>query len=488
MVKVKKFSWGAKWKILIPVIVILLAAAGGMLLYKSISSDKSPKPQDAFAAWEDMGFEQESVSSYVTATGVTSIGMISEAFPVEGLTDGLEIEEVLIEAGDMVGNDTSVIKFTEDSVKAAREELEAVLREADLAYRSGKIEYEQSVISAEYSYQNTLLNGKYAEEVYAENIANLEENVEKAKDAYEEVQAEIAAYQADLAAGTYAANVEKWQTAFDANYKLLEDTMNTWGFTWPEVTGGGRGQGWGATERDQYLKAAQNMYSALEINEKYLLEAEEEYEEKVTNGSFYLQTLQLSLPELDEAYAAAQANYETSLVQAKLTRETSLTEAELAKKNYETSLEKAETELETLKEAYEDAEENLQIFEKQAGTGYYYPTESGTVMRVSARAGRTLTSGSTVFTIRDTEEMTVTVYVDQADIAEIGVGDSAIVYSEDSGMAQGVVKSINPVSGSSARNSVTYSVIVEITDGMSAFDSNESVYVYFMTGGSNEKA
>lgn len=470
---------------LVLVILLIVIAVLGIIMYKMYFMKDDP--QNTFAGLEDMGVSEESMASMVVASGVTSIGVINEDFPVDSLTTELMVEEVMVASGDTITSDTAVIKFTEDSVQAAREELETALRDAELAYRTGKIEYEQAVINAEYEYQTTVLAGEYAVDIYEETIANMEENVEKAREAYEEAQAEIAEYEAAMAAGTYASNVEKWQSEFDANYKLLESTMNEWGFAWTEVTSGGRGNGWGATTREQYLKAAQNMYSTLEINEKYLIAAQEEYEEKVTNGSLYLQTLELSLPELDEAYAVAQANYETSLVQAELTRETALAEAELAKKSYETNLEKAETDFETLEEAYQDAEENLTVFEAQIGTGYYYPTESGTVLRVSAREGREITSGSTVLTLSDYEEMKVTVSVDQADIAKIRVGDSAMVYSEDSGMAQGTIISINPVSGSSSRSSITYSVTVEMRGNATQFTSNESVYVYFTAGGDDEK-
>ena len=176
-------------------------------------------------------------------------------------------------------------------------------------------------------------------------------------------------------------------------------------------------------------------------------------------------------------------------MQAKLTKETSLTEAELAEKNYETTIEKAEADFENLTEAKEEAEESLRIFEAQMGTGYYYPVNSGSILRISVRAGREVTSGSNMFTLRNPEEMTVTVSVDQADIAKLKVGDTAMIMSEDEGTYEGVIRSINPVSNSESRSSITYSVTVELTGNADRLSTNETVTVYFMTGGSlNEKA
>ncbi len=485
MAKVKTSNKKVFFKIRIAVVLILVIAILAVVLL--IKSRVLFDEQGSFPSFEEIGLDRQNASEIVIGSGVTSIGMIQEVFPIEGLTEGLEVEKVLVESGVEIGTDTAIVKLTDSSVTTVREKLEKVLRDADLAYRSGLIEYGQAVIQAEATYQSTILNGEHAEAVYAENIEGLEENVKKAKEAYEEAKAELAEFDANLANGTYTSNLERWQREFDTNYEILVETMAAWGFRWEEVTAGRRGNQWGATEREQYLQGSQDMYDTLEIIRKYLTEAEEEYEEKVTNAEVYRQMLELKLPGLLEAYATAQINYETSLVQAKLTRETSLAEAELAQKNYETNLEKAESDLEALEEAYEDAKENLDKFEAQMGTGYYYPTETGTVLRVSVRAGREITSGSSLLMISNYDEMTVTVSVDQADIAKISVGDNAVIYSEDNGMAEGVVKSINPVSGSSGSSNVTYSVTVEMEE-TSQFGNNESVYVYFTVGGSDEEA
>ena len=119
------------------------------------------------------------------------------------------------------------------------------------------------------------------------------------------------------------------------------------------------------------------------------------------------------------------------------------------------------------------------------GDGYYYPTETGEIVRTSVRAGRDVTSGSSIFTISNKEEMTVTVSVDQEDISKLKVGGAAMIQSSESGMYQGVISSINSVSNSSSRSSITYSVTVELTGNLTNLSANESVSVYFTVGGSD---
>lgn len=482
----KKGSKGAKIKIIIGIAVVLLLviaiAVLGMVIYKIKFKDNNEV--NSFPAMNEMNFDGMTATEFVSAYGVTSIGTTEETFPIEELTNGLEVEQVLIASGETVDEKTAVLKFTDASVAEVREELETTLRAAELAYRAGKIEYEQAKISAEYEYQKTVLEGKQANAVYEETVSNMEDSVEKARKAYEETKAEIAEYEAALENGSYEETLEECQKEYDENYQLLVEYMDEWDIEWHEVTGKGGIQG--DSVRAQYVNILRDLYRVLEANDEALDAAEKEYDERVINVSFTLQTLQLSLPALSEAYANAQASYESSLIQAKLTKETALTEAELAEKNYETNLEKAESDFEALEEAKETAEENLNIFENQMGSGYYYPSETGTVLRVSAREGREISSGSTVFTIRNSEEMTVTVSVDQADIAKLRVGDSAMVISEEAGTYQGVVSGINPVASSGSRSSVTYSVTVTLTGNTGQLSSNETVSVYFTVGGSND--
>ena len=469
-------------RVLFVILLVIVIAVLGMVIYKVKFGDNNAT--NSYPGANGMNFEGMEAAEIVSAYGVINIGTETESFPIEDLTVGLEVEQVLIASGETVNTETAVLKFTDSSVAEAREELQNTLRAADLAYRAGKIEYEQAKINAAYDYETTVLAGRNAEAVYNETISGIEDNVERARQEYEDAKAELSEYEAALANGTYKANLDAAQAEYDENYALLVAYMKEWDISWPEVTGRGGVQG--DATRAQYVNALRDLYSVLESNDKDLEAAEEEYDEKVTNVSFSLQTLQLSIPELSEAYANAQANYEKSLIQAKLTKETSLTEAELAEKQYQTSLEKAESDYEALKDAKEIAEENLEIFERQIGSGYYYPTEVGTVLRVSARAGREITSGSNIFMIQNSEKMTVTVSVEQEDIAKLKIGDNAIVMTEETGSFQGTITSINPVSQSDSRSGVTYSVTVTLTDNTGGLSSNETVSVYFMVGGNHD--
>ena len=486
--KEKKGKGRKKWVIVALVLVLTLgggSVAAVVILHKDSSQSEFSLPggrnMTGLTFTEDM----------IAASGVTNVGITEETFDVENLTTKLEIEEVYAVSGEEVSAGDKILKLTEDSVEEARKELERALEDAELAYRTGAIEYEKNLITAEYTRDSAILTGQQAKEVYDETVAGLQSAVTKAEEELQDAEDDIAEYESYVNDGSYKSyfKVDEYQAIYDENLKALTDKMDEWGVSWSQVTGGNGGAvqiGGGAGDNMQSggtsnASTLASLYSILEQNLQDLEEAQEKYEDAVTNASFNLQTLQLKLPSLQQAVTEAKENYEIQLAQAKLTYETSLSSAERAESDYNTTVEKAESDLASLKSTYEDAKENLELFESSVGDGYFYASEDGTILRTMVRAEQNLTSDAVVFVYSNPKELTVTVSVDQSDIAKLTVGDSAYVQSSAGSGFTGVITAIDPVSSSSSRTSVTYSVTVQITveDEESSLSANESVTVVF---------
>ena len=482
-------------KRVIVALILVLAIGGGsvtavVILHKNrnVTEFSMPGHMAGLTLTEDM----------VAASGVTNVGITEETFDVENLTTDLEIEEVYAVSGEEISTGDKILKLTEESVAEARKELERTLRDAELSYRTGKIEYEQNLITAEYTKDSAILAGQQAKEVYDETVASLQGAVTKAEEELQDAEDDIAEYESYVNDGSYKSyfKVDKYQAIYDENLKALTDKMDEWGVSWSQVTGGASGSvqaggtagevlgSGGQDSSSSNVKTLASLYSILEQNLKDLEEAQEKYEDAVTNASFNLQTLQLKLPSLQQAVTEAKENQEIGQVQAKLTYETALSTAERAESDYNTTVEKAESDLAALKSTYEDAKENLELFESSVGNGYFYASEDGTILRTMVRADQNLTSDAVVFVYSNPKELTVTVSVDQADIAKLTVGDSAYVQSSANGGFTGVITAIDPVSSSDSRTSVTYSVTVKITtedeeNENSSLSVNESVTVIF---------
>ena len=520
----KRFKLTKK-KIIIMTAVILVLVIGVCAVIGYLMLNK--KSDGSFSWGKGSGMMASmSTEGMIMASGVTSGGMSEESFEVENLTQGLLIEEVYVSSGDEVAENDAILKLSEDSVQEAREELEELLKEADLAYRTGTIEYEQNLITARYDRDEALLAGEQAEAVYQQTIASLEDSVESASEALAEAKEEIAEYEALIAGDDYynTYKVGEYKALYDENLELLKQRMEEWGVSWSQVTSGQSGSfgsgnsgtssfgssSSGSLSADQssmargsvsggdagstgsvssdagYVQVLSGLYSVLEQNLKDYEQAQEDYEDATANAKLNLQTLKLSLSSLEEALAQAQENYDTQVLQAKLTKETSLAEAERAESDYETAVEKAESDYETLKDTWEDALANLELFETSVGDGYYHVSGSGTIMNLRVRANQYLTANSVLFMYQNQEKVTVTVSVDQADIAGIEVGGAAYVESSDYGSFQGTVTAVNPISSSESRANVTYQVTV-LLSGETTLPANETVTVLFGMGGNTDE-
>lgn len=409
----------------------------------------------------------------LAASGVTSVGVTTESFEVENLTTSLKIKEVYISSEDTITKGTKVLALSEESIEEAREELEQNLKDTELAYRAGTIEYEQSKITTLYDRDSTLLSGEQAKAVYDETLSGLSASVDRAREELNQAKADIAEYQSYVNTDSYRSyfKVDEYQAAYDKTLKALMDKMEEWGVSWPQVTG--------KSPSSDQIQVLASLYDVLELQRKDWDQAESDYQNALNNAALELQTLKLQLPELENTLIEAEKNYKNQLLQAELTYQTSLTNAQSAESDYETAIEQAETTYEALKKEWEDAKENLELFENSVGDGFYYASGEGSVLRVMARVGQSLTSEGTIFMYRNPEKVTVTVSVDQTGISKVALNDPVYIQSSEFGGFKGTVIEINPVSASESRTNVSYEVTVQFSGNAGQLGSNESVTVIF---------
>ena len=187
-----------KWIII--ALVLVLTLSGGsvatvMILHKNSSRSEFTLPDNLAG----LNFTEDMIA----ASGVTNVGITEETFDVENLTTVLEIEEVYAASGEEVTVGDKILKLTEDSVEEARKELERALEDAELAYRTGAIEYEQDLITAEYTRNSAILTGQQAKEVYDETVASLQSAVTRAEEELQDAEDDIAEYESYVNDGSY---------------------------------------------------------------------------------------------------------------------------------------------------------------------------------------------------------------------------------------------------------------------------------------------
>ena len=232
-------------------------------------------------------------------------------------------------------------------------------------------------------------------------------------------------------------------------------------------------------DRQWILKTVALLKERMEEAEEDYEQAKEDYEDEIDGAELKLQKLLNTYESKREAYEAAQITYQKECLSAKTTYETTLVKGQTAQNDYDTQLTSLSESLEKLADAKEEAQDNLALFESLIGDGYLYTDEAGTILMSRAEAGEVLTGDDIIFAYSNPDKITVSVAVSQDSIAQLSVGESAMVMISDYGNYSGVIESINPVASSDSRTSVTYTVEVALDGDVSALSANLTATVIF---------
>lgn len=429
----------------------------------------------------------------VSASGLTSVGMLEEFWELDFLETKLYVDESYLSTGDEVEAGTAVFHVTEETLEKARKELEDALTEAELAYRQGVIDNATESIEAYADYEEEEINQKYAQTEYesavldaAETVKALEEEIEEARELAEEYAKSVNEdyyrdyYQIDELYQNYYEHFtmlmefyEKWDV------EELESSLGMMGQSQSQMSGQEQNQSSSSNVSDSKL-SVYNLLDDLvtEEGETYKT-ALESYEKAKNKAEAGLEQANSNLASLEAELVKAQTEYEKSLVLCKADYETTLAESNNAQTIYETTLQSLEETLASLEDAKTEAEENLALFEETIGDGYFYTKDAGTIVVNGIREDTYLSGETIVIAYNNPETVTVSANVDQSDIAQIAVGDSAYVVVSGYENYQGTVTLINPVTQAQSRSSVTYQVTVSLEGDLSGLDSNLTAYVYF---------
>lgn len=294
----------------------------------------------------------------------------------------LEVEEVYAAVGQQVSAGEPILKLSAESVADYRDTLEDAVTEARTAVSEVNLSAEQQKLSANYSYSMSVAEGSVAEANYQAAIAELEEQLEEAQEAYDTSASLVFFYQAQINAG---------------------------------------------------------------VDFSEALEAEQENCEK-----------------LYTRLVSAQNNYTTKSIEAEATYRKALLSSENAGSQYNVDVSGADNDVESAKDTLEDAKEALAEFDACIGEdGVLYAEYDGVIMALDYEAGDTISTGSSIVTFANQEEVTMTVSVSEEDIADIAIGDAVNIEltAYDDVIYSGEVLGMD-TSASSGSSTVSYEVTV----------------------------
>lgn len=485
-------EWSKKKKAIFVVNILLILLIIGIVIYFIVI-----KKQTADNMSDSMTLD----NGMVQATGTTATAILSEELDIESLDTTLYIEDIYLSSGQTVEAGQKILKISDESIAAASKELQQKASEAEIAYKQQLISYEQSKIEAKRDADITAANGNYADTEYSVSLQQAQTELTDLEKQVSDANDLVAEYTDAIDNNYYYTyyHVKELQDECYENFALLMKLYEEWNIA-DSSTMGSAGNSGTSTSMMGVSQGAGGGYDNASIYSSFDTEVSEEIEERDEAIDNYESALKKAKYSIENAKAQYEllnaqlqeeyANLEKDKITLQTERDTTKAEAELAESSYETELKKLQEELNTVSDANDTAQENLNNFENAIGDGYLYTENAGTITRINARKEDSLTVNMPIIEYSDTETVTVSVSVDQSDIANVSVGAAAIVNISNLGRYDGTVTSISPVSQSDSRSSVYYTVTVTLSGDLSEISSNltATVMIGGEQGGKESKA
>lgn len=344
----------------------------------------------------------------------------------------LVVEEVLISEGQEITKGDPVYRITEESIHTIREELSSDVSDAEVTLAKAGTQKQMTELEAGQDYETNVAYGTLADAEYqnavtalADAVADKEEQIADSREELEELNTLLAEKQADL-------EMEK---------KVLENGEYVVDTT--EIVSDAYGWITAENAREEAAAVVEELEATIEETTDSIRDKEKE------------------LAELEESLTGAKRDLELGQIEAQAQRDKRNLAYQTATEAYNVSVERSDFDAQTAQSDYDDAKGKLDEFDGYLTGNVIASGYSGVVTEVSLEAGDTVDAGNTLLILNDYDEVTVTVSVEESELANIREGDSVNVsiasYPDDE--FTGVVEDI----GESAYNSSTGTTYVEIS-------------------------
>lgn len=375
-----------------------------------------------------------------------------------GTIGNLTVSRVCVSVGQQVEERDILYLLEEDSVTELKEELEANVKKAKADLEAVYADQELSKLTAQYTYDSSIAYGAYAPAEYENTVQTLQDAVTQKEKALVTARALLDGYEEQL---TQA------QTDYDSAKKVLEscewsrDNTDKWSDTY------------GYVYYFQLAQSAQSTADTLEQKVQQLENSVEQAQENVIACALELASAQRSL-------ASGLLTADESLKLKRLACSTAQETFEIATAYLEDAAREQE-------EIYQEASEKWEEFSSHIDGSAILSGYSGVITEVALAEGDSVTTGTTLATLYDLDEITMTVTVEEADIKDISSGSAAnisLTAFPDTVFAAEVTE-ISDASTDLSGN-VTYEVTVTIQGEVSGLFQGMTGKVTFITKESRE--
>ena len=366
----------------------------------------------------------------------------------------LDVEVVYVTAGSEVQEGTSLLKLTDSSVSSIRQELEEDQAEAEITYHQNLTKQKQVNLQAKSGYDSNIAYGTYGEAEYSKTVSNLTESVEDLQEQLIEAQEESKEKTAQL----------------DEMYTLLEEQKTV-------LTNAEYARDYTSREDNLYwwvvaVNTVSDTEDLIDTLEEDMETAEDEIKE--LNQKIASIGIELSLAEKSLSAGEVDAGIQKRLRQFQYDNAQEIYDVTVAQSDFET---------ENANNDYEESKQKSEEFDSMIKDGILHSKYSGVISAVGISAGDSLEQDSSIITLNDYSEATITVTIDEDDMeaAKLGNVVNITFASFPDEVFKGEVTEIGDAQINSNTNKTTYSVTVSVTENVSGLYEGMSSEVTLIT-------
>lgn len=366
----------------------------------------------------------------------------------------LDVEAVYVTAGSEVVEGTALVKLTDSSVSSIRQELESDQAEAKITYDQNLTKQKQINLQAKSDYDSNIAYGAYGEAEYNKTVGNLTESAEDLREQIVESKGELE---------EKTANLEEMYTLLNEQKTVLSNAEYA------------RDQ----TSREDNLYwwiVAVNTVSDTEDLIDALEEEIETTEEEIKELNQGITSVGIEVSLAEKSLAAGEED-------AKIQKNLRQFQYENAQEIYDVAVAQSDYETKNAKKDYDEANQKLEEYDSIIKEGIIHSKYNGIISAVGISVGDSLEQDSSIITLNDYSEATVTVTIDEDDMesAELGniVNITFAAFPDE--VFKGEVTEIGDAQINSNTNKTTYSVTVSVTEDVSGLYEGMSSEVTLIT-------
>ncbi len=441
------------------------------------------KKEETQTVYKETAVQKGDLTVGVSETGSATIKAVTIDTEIDA-----KVEKVLVKAGQSVKKGDALIQLSTEDLQDELETLQLSYEKQQLSIQKAELDQKVSELEAKSTLDSSILKGETADQSYEITLDQAEYEYANAKSELSELGDTLNDYENELddmddTLKKYAQNADEAKAALIEALNAADSSLGlSTGSSDTDISGAYDG----VTDSDldsETIRAIKNLYSKWESAEdKYddyndaYDEKEESLKDKISSTKSSIKSKSLSLKSLESSMKLDETTAEAD-------KNSSLVTAENAQTIYDTELAQNDISLKTAQLELKEIQKNIDELTPYLNGGILTATCDGLVMSLGCEEGDEVSKGTTLVTISDPQNAYATVTIDQEDIADVKLGNTAnVTFSAYEELKfTGTIDSISITPARSGSSTVSYTVNVKLDGDASQIYEGMTCEITFIT-------